>query len=466
MALPGRSGSIRSIRDTHAAAGPQRPGPGDAEAAGGATGRSACRVGGRRPAGYALPRRRHFPSELDHRHRVVAGPVVARDHVEVARAGHVGRGGAAVLQFDQRQGASGVRLQGDAFRRQGAGAALLHSSGGEAGQDVGREQLGQAQAAFVEGHGVMGGQPAHPAVGLEVVGHRADRIGRAVEQVDAAVAVEIHRPARPAGGHELAHAHGARVAAAQGEGVGANTVGQRQELLQFAPEEGLPLRGAWVRGRKIEGQRGERVHHAEAAHVLAVERFHAQDADDDRGRHAVFALGARECVGMLVPEANARADAHGLHEARAVGGPVLGGAPGGRQHEARHLRQEPGLPDGLPHPFAVQPAALGEVVGEAQGLGPLRVQHFRRGLFLLFPGGFLGQGGRRQDQGGGAGEDEEGGGTDERHRERHQVGDRAEKRAAGRARVQWRTEGLPEEGQRRPRSSRRRPASVAPGSRA
>ncbi len=42
-------------------------------------------------------------AQLDHRHRVVARPVVARDRVEVGRAGHVARRAVAVLQLDQRE---------------------------------------------------------------------------------------------------------------------------------------------------------------------------------------------------------------------------------------------------------------------------------------------------------------------------------------------------------------------------
>jgi hypothetical protein len=51
-------------------------------------------------------------------------------------------------------------------------------------------------------------------VGDEVIGHRANGVGRAVEQVHAAVAVEINGVAHPAGGHELTQAHGTGVAAA------------------------------------------------------------------------------------------------------------------------------------------------------------------------------------------------------------------------------------------------------------
>ena len=43
------------------------------------------------------------PPQLDHRHRVVARPVVARDRVEVGRPGDIARRRVAVLQLDQRE---------------------------------------------------------------------------------------------------------------------------------------------------------------------------------------------------------------------------------------------------------------------------------------------------------------------------------------------------------------------------
>jgi hypothetical protein len=64
-----------------------------------------------------------------------------------------------------------------------------------------------------------------------------------------------------------------------------------------------------------EGQRGQGVEHAEAAGVAAVHGFHADDADDDLGRHAVGRFGPRQRGGVLVPEAHAGIDADRLDEA-------------------------------------------------------------------------------------------------------------------------------------------------------
>ena len=83
----------------------------------------------------------HRFAELEHRHRVVARPVVARDGVEVARAGDVARRGVAVLQLDQReQAVDGERGIGQAR------AALDHLGRGEGRHDVGREQQRRARS--------------------------------------------------------------------------------------------------------------------------------------------------------------------------------------------------------------------------------------------------------------------------------------------------------------------------------
>jgi len=123
-----------------------------------------------------------------------------------------------------------------------------------------------------------------------------------------------------------------------------------------------------VCGRKIKGQGGQRVHYPEVAHLLTVDGFHADDAHDGLRGHAKFAFGTRQRVGVVLPKAQARADAHRVDEAAAVHPPVLGRALGRRQHELGHLGQKARLPNGLAHPFAVQVAALCQVVGKLQRL--------------------------------------------------------------------------------------------------
>ena len=207
----------------------------------------------------------------------------------------------------------------------------------------------------------------------KVVGHRADGVGRAAEQVDAVVAVEVHRPLHPAAGHELAHAHGTRVAAAQRERVRARTVREAQELLQLAAEVlGACLR-AGVGCGEVEAQRGQGVDHAEVAHLLAVDGLHADDADDDFGRHAVLLFSTRQRGGIGLPEAGSGADANGLDEAAAVDAPVLGRALGSRRHQAGHLRQKARLGDGVAHPVHRQVVAHRNVGSHLHGVRPFAV---------------------------------------------------------------------------------------------
>jgi hypothetical protein len=274
------------------------------------------------------------------------------------------------VQFHQRQ-RPGVLRPGSVQHH----ALGLHAGGAEGGQDVGRQQVVEPQAGIVKLHAKVRGHARRPVMAAKVVGHRADGVGRAVEQIDAAVVVKVHGVAHPAGRHELAQAHGARVAAARLEGVDVAAVGQAQKLLQLAAKERGALGRARVGGGEVKGQRGQRIHHPEGAHLLAVEGLHADDAHDDVGGHAVLALGALQRGLVLLPKAQARADAHRFDEAAAVRAPVLGRALGGRKHELGHLGQKPRLANGLAHPFAVQVAARGQVVGKLQGLGAGGVVH-------------------------------------------------------------------------------------------
>ena len=210
-------------------------------------------------------------------------------------------------------------------------------------------------------------------MGKKVIGHRADGVFGAVVQVDVAVVVKVHRPARPAGGHELAQAPGAGVAAARLEGVGAAALRHAQKLLQLAAKVGTALGRARVGVWKIKGQCGQRVQHADVAHVAAVQRFHANDADDDFCRHAIFALGARQRRPVLLPKAHTCTHPHFVDKTRAVGLPVLGGAARRRQHQARHLWQKARLAEGAAQPVGVQATALCHVVGKGHHIGPAGV---------------------------------------------------------------------------------------------
>ena len=147
-------------------------------------------------------------TEFDHRQGVVAAPVVACDDVKILRASDVGGRCEPVLQHHQRQWSR--VFQSDTIHHGALGYEGAHIEGGH---DVGRQQFAQV---FGRGHhfdGVVRGHAGLPAKSHEVIRHRTDHIHGAVDQVDVAVAVEIHRVATPAAGNELRPAHGAGVAA-------------------------------------------------------------------------------------------------------------------------------------------------------------------------------------------------------------------------------------------------------------
>ena len=199
-----------------------------------------------------------------------------------------------------------------------------------------------------------------------------------------AVAIKVDGVAHPARWHELRQAHGAGKAAARRGGVLADALHQAEELLQLALEEGLAFGRTWVRIGEVKGQGGQRVDHAEVAHVLAVDGLDPQDAHDDFLRHAEFLLGTLQRAGMFLPEAQPGAHAHRLDEAGAVGLPVLGRALGRWQHQALHCGQQARLADALAHPGRVQVAARGQVVGKLHGVGTVGVGRMGCGFWVFF----------------------------------------------------------------------------------
>jgi hypothetical protein len=136
-------------------------------------------------------------------------------------------------------------------------------------------------------------------------------------------------------------------------------------LLQFTAKELLARGGAGMAGWEVEGQRGQRVDHAVAAHLLPVHGFHADDADDDFDGNQILLGRTLQRGAVRLPEGHSGANPDRVDEAATVDPPVLGGAGGRRQHQSRDTGQEMRLPDGLTHPVAVQVAARSHVVGPA-----------------------------------------------------------------------------------------------------
>ena len=229
----------------------------------------------------------HF-GQLGHGHGVEERAVVAGDGVEVAGADDVAGRVGAVGQVHQHQWLVGRQ-------RQRAGDA--------GGTQVGDVQIGLRTAGqqrggigiFGQRDGVIQVTVLLPAVDSQEARHAADGIDRAVDQIDTAIAVEVGGIAADAAGHELRGADGAGVGAPGRQRIQAVLAAVQQELLQLLAE----VSGA---RRKVEGQRGERLDGGEFAGVATVEGFHADDGDDDLGRHAMFLRGALQCAGMLFPE--------------------------------------------------------------------------------------------------------------------------------------------------------------------
>src|SRR5439155_26166059 len=115
-----------------------------------------------------------------------------------------------------------------------------------------------------------------------------------------------------------------RVAAARLRRIGVVLLVPGEELLQVAAELLGAFRGARVLRREVEGERRQRIEHAEIAHLPTVDGLHAEDADDDLRGHAVLLLGPLQGAAVLLPEAHAGGDARPVDEAAAVDGPVLG----------------------------------------------------------------------------------------------------------------------------------------------
>ncbi|CUI47904.1 Uncharacterised protein [Achromobacter sp. 2789STDY5608621] len=216
-----------------------------------------------------------------------------------------------------------------------------------------------------------------------------------------AAAIAVHRVVLDAGGHELRHADGAGIGAAGFE-IELAGHGERQEVGQLAAEHGGAL--GLGRVRIVEGQRGQRVQHAEIAHVAAIQRFNADDRGDDRGRDAEALRGLVELVAMLVVELHAPADALGLDEARAVGQPAAPDllARGRRRDQARHRGVVARAFEGGDHRLERQVALGGQAFDEAAHLGAQDAAGGEGGRAIVRQ---FGTGGRRR------GSDADGGGV-------------------------------------------------------
>ena len=131
----------------------------------------------------------------------------------------------------------------------------------------------------------------------KIVGHAADGIHRVGKQIPLAIPVKIDGVVAIAGGHELAHAHGAGIGALERGEWPLLLPGKQHQLGELLGEELLT-------GGVVEPQGVEAVEHRMAAHLAAIEGLYADDGDDEGSGHPVVLLGPGQGGGVALPEAD------------------------------------------------------------------------------------------------------------------------------------------------------------------
>ena len=233
--------------------------------------------------------------------RIALGGVVAVDRIEVAehqerRPGHAGRQqqrGRRVVGRDRAAVGTGD-ARGDPLAQRALGLAP------RAGRVPARRH------AHLEAPGLAG----LPAGALEIVGGGRQRVGHAVDQIAAPVAIAVHRDALVGAGHELGLPERAGPRAGQPIKGQIARLQQRQGRQQFAAEELLPAAEARQRGQRHQ-QRPLALHPAVVA-LHAPDRHH-------RGRiHAAVLRHARQHLRVLGAHRLAIGDALGVDQRRQV----------------------------------------------------------------------------------------------------------------------------------------------------
>ena len=209
-----------------------------------------------------------------------------------------------------------------------------------------------------------------PAVVGEVIRDARDDVRPAAPEVALAVAVAVDRPGAVAARHELAVAHRAGVGAEHRLGVEAFLAREQQELLELGAEV--------ARARRVvEGERRERVHHAELAGDAAKEGFAADDADDDVRRDAARFRDAVDVLAIEVPERDAGVDALGGEEVLAVGVPRHHGL-GRFRDELDDARLDCRVGQHGVEPLGVEAMLLLHLLGEGADVLARKVERARR----------------------------------------------------------------------------------------
>ena len=80
----------------------------------------------------------------------------------------------------------------------------------------------------------------------------------------------------------------------------------------------------------------QRIDHPEVAHVFAIQRFYANDANDDVGGHAILLLGFGQAVDIGAPKGDTGVNTVGFNKPLTVGAPIFGHAHRWWQHQHHH----------------------------------------------------------------------------------------------------------------------------------
>ena len=156
-------------------------------------------------------------------------------------------------------------------------------------------------------HFLQPGLAAFPAEADQEVGAGGHGVGNAVDQIAAAVAVEVHRVLEIVGGGELQAAELAGPVADHAVDGLVAALDDAQRVEQLLAEE--------IRTPAVIGERRQRAEDLVVAEIGAEVALQAPEGDEHRRRHAVFLFDLGEQLGVLLDLGEAVGDAAAAHHA-------------------------------------------------------------------------------------------------------------------------------------------------------
>ena len=164
-------------------------------------------------------------------------------------------------------------LRFDIRCRQGRAIGLAKAHAGEVAQRALGFRIGAARREPCRGpHFPPPGLATPPAIALEIMRDRGQRISAIIPNIAPAIAVKIHCQAFKIARHELRLTHRARPGTLHALRTRVPVIQDAQGRDQFIAEIG--------RAAAFPGQRRQSLHHAKAARIAAVIRLHAPDRDN------------------------------------------------------------------------------------------------------------------------------------------------------------------------------------------